>query len=148
MSSSKAESNCFDQVRLATSNSNMPLASLTSVANSPVRRRRISSFGSKTLRVLSKCLGSWFRSQRIFGAVKPVMAGLATSLIRFAPAADALLDLGAFGGGPLVVPEDGAANDLVVLVEKDRAVHLAGKTDGLDVGRLDLGLVPSPGGPT
>ena len=84
MSSSNAESSFFDQVRWATSNSNMPLASLTSVANSPVKRRRISSFGSSTLRVFSKCLGSWFRSQRIFGAVKPVRAGLATSLIRFA----------------------------------------------------------------
>ena len=68
MSSSRAESSFFDQVRAATSRSNMPLASLTSVAYSPVSRRRISSFGSKTLRVFSKCLGSWFRSQRIFGS--------------------------------------------------------------------------------
>ncbi len=56
----------------------MPLASLTSVANSPVRRRRTSSLGSSTLTVLSKFFGSLLRSQRIFGAVKPVSAGLAT----------------------------------------------------------------------
>ena len=59
----------------------MPLASLTSVANSPVKRRRISSLGSRTFLVFSKFFGSWFRSQRIFGAVKPVKAGLATMRI-------------------------------------------------------------------
>ena len=68
----------FDQRRLTTSSSSMPLASLTSVANSPVSRRRISSLGSSTFTVLAKFFGSWLRSQRIFGAVKPVSAGLAT----------------------------------------------------------------------
>jgi len=57
----------------------IPLASLTSVASSPVRRRRTSSFGSSTLWSFAKFFGSWFRSHKIFGAVKPVSAGLATS---------------------------------------------------------------------
>ena len=61
----------------------MPLASLTSVANSPVSRRRISSFGSSTFTVFSKFFGSLFRSHKIFGAVKPVSAGFATISISF-----------------------------------------------------------------
>ncbi len=39
------------------------------------------------------------------------------------------LDLGAFGHGAAVVPEDGGAEDAVVGVEADRAVHLAGEAD-------------------
>jgi len=62
----------------------MPLASLTSVASSPVMRRRISSLGSSTRTVFWKCRGSWLRSQRILGAVNPVMAGLATIWISLA----------------------------------------------------------------
>ena len=74
----------------------MPLASLTSVANSPVRRRRISSLGSKHFASVVKILRLVFRSHRIFGAVKPVEAGLGHHLIKLLrpPAA---LDLFALG---------------------------------------------------
>ena len=41
-----------------------------------------------------------------------------------APEADSLLDLGALGARPLVVPEDGRAQHLLLLVEDDEAVHL------------------------
>ncbi len=109
----------------------MPLASLTSVANSPVSRRRISSFGSSTFTVLAKFFGSWLRSQRIFGAVKPVSAGLATISISFLRPPARLLDFLAFGGGALVVPQQGPADDAVLLVEEHRAVHLAGEADRL-----------------
>ncbi len=119
----------------------MPLASLTSVANSPVSRRRISSFGSSTFTVLSKFFGSLLRSQRIFGAVKPVRAGLATISISFLRPPARRLDFLALGGGALVVPQQCAADDAVVLVEEHGAVHLAGKADRADVGRLELGLL-------
>ena len=60
--------------------------------------------------------------------------------------ADALLDLGALGRGALVVPEDRRAQHLLVLVERDEAVHLAGEADrrGLDVevGERGLGRAP------
>ena len=46
------------QRRRTTSSSSMPLASLTSVANSPVMRRRTSSFGNSTLRSFSNSFGS------------------------------------------------------------------------------------------
>ena len=39
------------------------------------------------------------------------------------------LDLGAFRAGASVVPQDGGAQDRVVGVEADRAVHLAGEAD-------------------
>jgi hypothetical protein len=84
----------------------MPLASLTSVANSPVRRRRV---------------GDHF--DKLFAA------------------AGAFFDFGAFGGGALVVPEKCPADHLVLLVEEDGAVHLAGQADRFDVGRLELCLL-------
>ncbi len=130
----------FDQVRLATSSSNMPLASLTSVANSPVRRRRISSFGSSTLRVFSKCLRLVVPQPEDFRGGEAGQGRIGDQLDEIRPAADPLFDFGALGGGPLVVPEDRPADDLVVLVEKHRAVHLAGEPDRLHVGRLELGL--------
>ena len=43
--------------------------------------------------------------------------------------ADPLLDLGAFGGRPLVVPEDRRADHAAVAVEDDEAVHLAREAD-------------------
>ena len=55
-----------------------------------------------------------------------------------APARTAL-DLFALGGGPLVVPEDRAADHFAIAVEEDRAMHLAGKADRLDIARLELG---------
>ena len=55
-------------------------------------------------------------------------------------AAGPLLDLGALGGGPLVVPEQGGADHLAVGVEEDRAVHLAAQADARDVGRLQTPL--------
>ena len=90
---------------------------------------------------LSKFFGSWFRSQRIFGAVKPVSAGLATSWISFLrpPARSSISSHSACG--PLVVPEQGVADDLAALVEKHRAVHLPREADRLHVGRLELGLL-------
>ena len=132
----------------------VPLASLTSVAYSPVRRRRISSFGSSTLRVRSKCRGSWLRSQRIFGAVKPVRAGIGHHLDQFVAAAGALFDLGAFGRGALVVPEDRAADDPIVVSrntepciwpESPMAFTSAGLEPGLGhhvADRADRGLPP------
>ncbi len=100
----------------------------------------MSSFGSSTLTVLSKFRGSWLRSQRIFGAVKPVSAGLATMWIKLGPPAGAVLDFVALGRGALVVPQQRPADHAVLLVEKHRAVHLAREADRLDVGRLQLCL--------
>ena len=40
----------------------------------------------------------------------------------------------------LVVPEQGPANDAVLLVEEDRPVHLAGEADAANVGRLQVRL--------
>ena len=42
---------------------------------------------------------------------------------------DALLDLGALDRRPLVVPEDGRAEDAIVFVEADEPVHLAREAD-------------------
>ena len=39
---------------------------------------------------------------------------------------DRVLDLGALGLRSLVVPQDRRADDVVVVVERDEAVHLAG----------------------
>ena len=46
---------------------------------------------------------------------------------------DPLLDLGALGSRPLVVPEDRRANHAVLFVEGDEAVHLTGQSDSRDV---------------
>ncbi len=103
----------------------MPLASLTSVANSPVSRRRTSSLGSSTLVTLAKFFGSWFRSQRIFGAVKPVSAGLATipiSALR-PPARRSISSHSAAVRWSF--HKQGPPHDVSLLVEKHRAVHLA-----------------------
>src|SRR5262245_47837914 len=59
-------------------------------------------------------------------------------LNQFLPPAGPLLDLVAFGGRPLVVPEQRLANHLATLVEKNGAVHLAREADRLDVGRFEL----------
>ena len=66
--------------------------------------------------------------------------GVGHQLDQIGAAADALFHLGAFGGGPLVVPEDRPANDLVVLVEEHRAVHLARQPDRANRGRLEFRL--------
>ena len=123
----------------------MPLASLTSVAYVPVIRRRTSSLGSRIFLVRSKLRGSWLRSQRILGAVKPVRAGLATSLMSVAAAAGPLFDLGALGRRALIVPENRPADHPVALVEEHRAMHLPREADRADVGRLELG--PGHDGP-
>ena len=52
---------------------------------------------------------------------------------------EAILDLGALLPGPLVVPEDGRAEDAVGVVEGDEAVHLAGEPDPRDAVASDLG---------
>ena len=57
------------------------------------------------------------------------------------PAAGAVFDLVALGGGALIVPKNRRPDDLAGLVEKHRAVHLAGKADGGDVGGLELSLL-------
>ena len=43
-----------------------------------------------------------------------------------------LADLVALGSRALVIPEDGRAHDLLVLVEQHETVHLAGRADGRD----------------
>ena len=48
------------------------------------------------------------------------------------------LDLGALGHGAAVVPEDRRAQHLVVVVEADRAVHLAGEADAAQAGEAVL----------
>ena len=45
----------------------------------------------------------------------------------------------AFGGGPLVVPQDRRPEDLVRRIQQDEAVHLAGEPDRDDLGRRDAG---------
>ncbi|NBU64809.1 MAG: hypothetical protein EBS29_09960 [Chloroflexia bacterium] len=50
--------------------------------------------------------------------------------------ADALGDFGAFGGSALVIPEQGRADDLVISIQKDRAVHLARQADTDDLGGI------------
>ena len=103
-------------------------------------RRRISSFGSSTLRVFSKCLRLVVPQPEDFRGGEAGQRRVGDQLDQVRTAAGAALDFLALGGGPLIVPEDGAANDLVVLVEKHRAVHLAREPDRLDVGRFELGL--------
>ena len=49
---------------------------------------------------------------------------------------DAALELGAFGEGPAVVPQDRRPERLVVGAEQGRAVHLAGKADPGERGEL------------
>ena len=72
--------------------------------------------------------GSCRRSQRSFGAVKPVSARFPVSSIsRSSPTRR--LDLGALGLRPLVVPEHRGAQDAVLRVEHDEAVHLPGEAD-------------------
>ena len=48
-------------------------------------------------------------------------------------AADALRDFLAFLARALVAPDDGRADDLVLLVEHDEAMHLPREADALDV---------------
>ena len=67
--------------------------------------------------------------------------GVGDHLDELLAAAGAAFDLVALGGGALVVPEQGGADDLARLVEEHRAVHLAGEADGGDVGGLQLGLL-------
>ncbi len=64
-----------------------------------------------------------------------VVAGDLDETLRPDPASDLL----ALGLGPLVVPEDGGADDVTRLVEQHRAVHLTGEPDSLDP------VGPSPG---
>ena len=61
--------------------------------------------------------------------------------IRRRSAAGPLFDFLAFGGGALVVPEQGAADDAVALIEEDRAMHLARQADRFDVGGFELALL-------
>ena len=61
--------------------------------------------------------------------MKPVRAGLRDQPDQRLATAGPGLDLGALGGGPLVVPEQGGADDLAVGVEEDRAVHLPAQAD-------------------
>src|SRR4051794_6647792 len=63
------------QSRRASSSSQVPAASETSVARSPVRWRRIRSLGRRSEAACSSVPGSWRASQRTFGAVKPAIAG-------------------------------------------------------------------------
>ena len=49
------------------------------------------------------------------------------------------VEVGGLFGAPSVVPEDGGADDLVLLVQHDQAVHLARDTDALDLGLTALG---------
>ncbi len=55
-------------------------------------------------------------------------------------------DFGALGGGALVVPEEGGAEDFSGGVEENGAVHLAGKTDGANGGGFYFGLFDDGGG--
>jgi hypothetical protein len=54
--------------------------------------------------------------------------------------ADLARDLEALFGRAPVTPEQGRTNDLVLLVEKHRRVHLARQADRRDVARLDAAL--------
>ena len=120
----------------------MPLASLTSVANSPVSRRRISSLGSSTLHGLVEVL-------RLVVAQPENFRGGEAGQRRVGDHADQL----ACGRRPgCSISSHSAAVrwsfhnrarriDAVLLVEKHRAVHLARQADRLHVGRLELGLL-------
>ena len=61
-------------------------------------------------------------------------------------AAEAILDLGALRAGALVVPQDRGADHLLLVVEHDEPVHLAGKADRgrLDGERRERGLSGAP----
>ena len=77
--------------------------------------------------------GSWRRSQRSFGRREAGQRSVAGQLDQ-AREPDALLDLGALGRRPLVVPEDRRPQHPLVRVEGDEAVHLAGEADAGDLG--------------
>ena len=54
---------------------------------------------------------------------------------------DLLRDFVALGGGALVTPDDGAAQDAAVFIEHDKAVHLAGNTESAHESRIHAGLI-------
>ncbi len=70
--------------------------------------------------------------------MKPVSGGVA-GYVEQALGADGLGHLPALGGGALVVPEDGGADDVVLGIEHDEAVHLAAQADAAHLGALDAG---------
>ena len=55
--------------------------------------------------------------------------------------ADLLRDFVALGGGALVTPDDGTAQNLAVFIEHDKAVHLAGNTESAHKSRIHAGLI-------
>ena len=73
-------------------------------------------------------------------AVKPVKAGVCGDLDQTL-CADLLRDLLALGGGALVAPDNGAAQDVPVFIEHDKAVHLAGNADAAHESRVNAGLI-------
>ena len=78
------------------------------------------------------------RSQRSFGRSEARQSTVPRQPDELAEP-EAILDLGALLPGPLVVPEDGRAEDAVGVVEGDEPVHLAGEPDARDAVASDLG---------
>lgn len=73
-----------------------------------------------------------------FGGSETGQRRIGYELDQLLASAGLLLDLGALGGGPLVVPENRRADDVLLLVEEDAAVHLAAEADSRHLVRLDF----------
>ena len=55
--------------------------------------------------------------------------------------ADTIVNLITLRCGPLIIPQDGRAQDFAFCVEQHQAMHLAGEPDRRNMFRIDLGLI-------
>ena len=130
-----AASRSSDQSRAATSSQNVPAASDMSETWSPVRRQADVVLGQQhRRRSCAKISGSCLRTQTSFGAVKPGIAMLPV-ISRARGKAASISAHSAWRGRR---SRGCRAEHLVVVVEADRAVHLAGEADAAQAGEAVL----------
>ena len=115
-----------DQFRSRTFRSDVPEASLTSVAYSPVSLNRMKSTRQQDAADARSSPALPAAARRIFGAVKPVsaVAGLADDCLDPTRSVIASLRRGA-----LVTPQDRRADHLIAVVQEHGAVHLTREAD-------------------
>ena len=95
-------------------------------------------FGSSSMRSRSKFAGSWSRTQRSFGTVKPVRAGLHVISLNLA-GSDPLGEPVRLFLAALVAPDNRRPDDLVARVEQYRTVHLPDNPTSGDVAARQTG---------
>jgi hypothetical protein len=98
-------------------------------------------FGEQDFPGLVEVPGLVIAEPENFGSGETGQGRIGDHADQFGPPAGAALQLVALGRRSLIVPQQRAANDLVVLVEKNRAVHLAREADRLDVSRFEFGFL-------